>query len=80
MEADVRPTLLVRLQGHHRGTEAERMAPTMVEGLPVCDLDRCCPLYDGKRCMVQGFRPESLCEPAVKAMGAMLDDDKAGDL
>ena len=53
------------------------MAPTMVEGLPVCDLDRCCPLYDGKRCMVQGFRPESLCEPAVEAMGAMLDDDDA---
>jgi len=70
------PTLLDRLRAHHRGTEAERMAPTMVEGLPACGREAC-PVYDGKRCMAQGFRPESLCEPAVEAMGALLDDEDA---
>jgi len=69
MQAD-RPTLLDRLRAHHSGTDAERMAPTLVEGLPVCDQEGC-PLYDGKRCDAQGCRPESLCEPAVEAMAAL---------
>jgi len=70
-------TLLDRLRAYHRGTGAERMAPTLVEGLPVCDQEGGCPLYDGKRCIAQGRRPESLCEPAVEAMVALLDDEDA---
>src|SRR5689334_18164703 len=33
------------------------------EGVPRCDED--CPFHDGKRCMVTGFRPDSICEPQV---------------
>ena len=69
-------TLLDRIRAHYRGLIEERMAPTPVEGVPLCDRDHC-PLYDGKRCEAQGGRPESLCGPAVEAMGALLDDDDA---
>ena len=36
-------------------------------GLPLCDRDNCA-LYDGKRCMATGFRPDRFCEPALVAL------------
>lgn len=33
-------------------------------GVPRCTTDECCQ-YDGRRCRALGFRPDSLCEPAV---------------
>lgn len=35
-------------------------------GIPFCTDE--CPSHDGKRCLVLGFRPMGLCEPAVIAM------------
>lgn len=32
-------------------------------GVPWCD--ESCPQHDGKRCRILGFRPSSICEPAV---------------
>lgn len=32
-------------------------------GVPRCATE--CPAYDGKRCELTGFRPGSICEPAV---------------
>lgn len=34
-------------------------------GIPLCQ-DELCPQYDGKRCRMLGFRPDRICEPAVK--------------
>lgn len=35
-------------------------------GIPWCDDS--CPQHDGKRCQITGFRPSSICEPAVGNM------------
>lgn len=35
-------------------------------GIPWCD--ESCPQHDGKRCRILGFRPSSICEPAVGAL------------
>lgn len=43
-------------------------------GVPFCDRERC-PSYDGKRCRAIGFRPESICEPAVIEMAAALQKE-----
>lgn len=40
------------------------------DGVPMCQDS--CPSYDGKRCRVMGFRPDRICEPAVKQMAAEL--------
>lgn len=40
-------------------------------GVPRCSYDRC-PQYDGKRCRAIGFRPDSICEPAVIAMRQLI--------
>ena len=40
------------------------MKPTWHDDVPGCALDDC-PSYDGKRCRETGFRPGSVCEPAV---------------
>jgi len=37
------------------------------DGIPSCSSEEC-PCYDGKRCRALGFKPESMCEPAVSAM------------
>lgn len=31
----------------------------------LCTMEQC-PSYDGKRCMVMGFRPDRFCEPKIK--------------
>ena len=41
------------------------------DGVPSCTLDEC-PSYDGKRCREMGFRPQSLCEPAVGLIAKAL--------
>ena len=46
------------------------VAPDWTEGLPVCQTR--CPSYDGKRCMVIGCRPISICEPTVRAMARAI--------
>ena len=33
-----------------------------------------CPSHDGKRCRVMGFRPDTICEPAVELAMQRLDD------
>jgi hypothetical protein len=43
--------------------------------VPFCDNDRC-HQYDGKRCKMTGFRPGSVCEPTVAAMGEMLETNE----
>lgn len=40
-------------------------------GVPRCT-ERC-PHHDGKRCAILGYRPDALCEPAVREMAAKLD-------
>jgi len=40
------------------------------DGVPWCRDE--CRQHDGKRCRLLGFRPDSLCEPAVVAMAARL--------
>jgi len=45
--------------------------PLWVSDIPMCR-DGCCH-HDGKRCELTGFRPGSLCEPAVGAMAVMLN-------
>jgi len=41
------------------------------QGLPRCTREGC-PAYDGKRCELTGYRPESLCEPAVQEIVARI--------
>lgn len=41
-----------------------------VGGVPLCEEG--CPSYDGKRCRLTGFRPGSICDPAVQEMAAEL--------
>jgi hypothetical protein len=36
------------------------------KGIPYCTEE--CSRFDGKRCDLMGFRPDGICEPAVKAM------------
>jgi len=40
-------------------------------GVPVCTEDQC-PQFDGKRCRAIGFRPDRICEPAVRALAARV--------
>lgn len=40
-------------------------------GLPICS-DDACPAYDGKRCHLTGFRPDTYCEPALLDMASAL--------
>ena len=43
-------------------------------GVPFCPSDECkCYQYDGKRCRLTGFRPGSVCEPAVRTMADLLN-------
>lgn len=44
--------------------------PTWAEGVPLC-IDTCAQ-HDGKRCMLTGFRPGYMCEPAVRDMADEL--------
>lgn len=41
-------------------------------GVPTCSEDEC-PEYDGKRCKLTGFRPDRICEPAVREIVAIGD-------
>jgi hypothetical protein len=43
---------------------AEKVPEVDEHGVPRCTYDDC-PSYDGKRCEETGFRPGSICEPAV---------------
>lgn len=40
-------------------------------GVPMCT-ENDCREYDGKRCEVMGFRPRTICEPAVISMYELL--------
>ena len=40
-------------------------------GVPLCSWAECA-AYDGKCCRLTGFRPESVCEPAVAQVAAQL--------
>lgn len=55
---------------------AHNSAPPVVnwndQSVPGCSTDDC-PHYDGKRCRLLGFRPGSICEPAVAAMAELLE-------
>lgn len=53
------------------GNEDDAAKPVWADNIPLCDGS--CPLYDGKRCTVTGFRPRGICEPVVAAMHRMLD-------
>ena len=46
------------------------------DGIPRCTEDDC-PQYDGKRCMALGFRPQSICEPAVILMAKAIKEADA---
>lgn len=35
--------------------------------IPTCSEDNC-PHYDGKRCLLMGFEPDNICEPAVQQL------------
>lgn len=37
------------------------------QGVPRCAPDNC-GAYDGKRCDLLGYRPDSVCEPAVRLL------------
>lgn len=39
-------------------------------GVPKCAEE--CPSHDGKRCEILGYRPDAICEPAVREMAARL--------
>ena len=54
-------------------------APTWDGKVPRCSRDDC-PLYDGKRCMELGFRPDGICEPEVVKMGKELATLRANQL
>lgn len=41
--------------------------------LPLCSADDC-PNYDGKRCHLTGFRPDTYCEPVLNEMSDRLAD------
>jgi hypothetical protein len=41
-------------------------------GVPFCDEDSC-KHYAGKRCRLLGFRPGTICEPAVIEMAKLLN-------
>lgn len=47
------------------------MQPDDNKGIPYCTST--CPEYDGKRCRIMGFRPSSICEPAVEELRAEND-------
>lgn len=40
-------------------------------GVPYCTREEC-GSYDGKRCRAMGFRPDTICEPAVEDMAKLL--------
>ena len=40
-------------------------------GVPLCTQSGC-RKYDGERCAVMGFRPETVCQPAVISMYELL--------
>lgn len=46
-------------------------------GVPRCTEDKCCQ-YDGKRCRAFGFRPESICEPAVLVLIDVVVSKRGG--
>ncbi len=50
---------------------AEEMRPQIIRNVPHCTTSEC-PSYDGKRCRQTGFRPDTICEPAVSDMAAVL--------
>lgn len=41
--------------------------PVWVGQTPLCSYDGC-PEYDGKRCELEGHRPDSICGPAVRQL------------
>lgn len=43
------------------------------DGVPNCTTDEC-PQYDGKRCRLLGFRPDSICEPAVVRLTSRITE------
>lgn len=57
---------LLQLSQHLWG-EGVRPAWREEDGIPTCKMDEC-PSYDGKRCILTGFEPEQVCEPAVRGM------------
>lgn len=44
--------------------------------VPFCS-EGACRLYDGKRCMALGCRPDAICEPVVVAMSQRLTEDRS---
>ena len=53
--------------GRDHDERAAVMQPRVTtEGVPMCSDD--CPEHDGKRCKLQGLRPDSICEPYVETM------------
>ena len=54
-----------------QGAMSEDVRPEFTgKGLPMCV--ESCPSHDGKRCRALGFRPSSICEPAVEAMAVRI--------
>lgn len=41
-------------------------------GVPWCSQEAC-PSFDGKRCRALGFRPDAICEPAVRELQKFID-------
>jgi len=50
--------------------------PEWDSGVPLHD--DACRSYDGKRCSMMGFRPDRICELAVKEMATQLEEDRSG--
>ena len=49
----------------------EKPSPRWHDQVPFCSGEEC-RLYDGKRCELNGFRPDGICEPVTREMGVML--------
>ena len=53
------------------GADHEAAPDWTPNGAPMCAEDEC-GLYDGKRCMAMGARPDRLCLPVVERMSELL--------
>jgi len=55
-----------------RATATSEADPSWdVNEVPWCSVHACAN-YDGKRCMLTGGHPATICEPTVAAMAAMI--------
>jgi hypothetical protein len=53
--------------------KASDSTPIWAAGVPLCQEDEAtCHQYDGKRCRLQGCRPNFVCRPAIEQMAKLL--------